>query len=63
MLWIVLFGWWLVIGHIGTAIALAVTIVGLPLAWANLKLIPVSLVPLGSQIVDSDRYVPAGRLM
>ncbi|MEU9817903.1 YccF domain-containing protein [Pseudonocardia alni] len=63
VLWIVLFGWWLVIGHIGTAIALAVTIVGLPLAWANLKLIPVSLVPLGSQIVDSDRYVPAGRLM
>ncbi|MER5670591.1 YccF domain-containing protein [Pseudonocardia alni] len=62
VLWIVLFGWWLVIGHIGTAIALAVTIVGLPLAWANLKLIPVSLVPLGSQIVDSGRYVPAGRL-
>lgn len=58
VLWIVLFGWWLVIGHIGTAIALAVTIVGLPLAWANLKLIPVSLLPLGSRIVDSDTSMP-----
>ncbi|WP_075302474.1 MULTISPECIES: YccF domain-containing protein [unclassified Pseudonocardia] len=54
VLWILLFGWWLVLGHIGTAIALAITIVGLPLAWANLKLIPVSLFPLGSQVVDTD---------
>ncbi|WFG43688.1 YccF domain-containing protein [Pseudonocardia alni] len=58
VLWIVLFGWWLVLGHIGTALALAVTIIGLPLAWANLKLIPVSLLPLGSRIVDSDTYMP-----
>lgn len=58
VLWIVLFGWWLVLGHIATALALAVTIVGLPLAWANLKLIPVSLLPLGSRIVDSDTYLP-----
>jgi uncharacterized membrane protein YccF (DUF307 family) len=36
-----------------TAIALAVTIIGIPLAIANLKLIPVSLVPLGREIVDS----------
>lgn len=58
VLWIVLFGWWLVLGHIGTALALAVTIIGLPLAWANLKLIPVSLLPLGSRIVDSDTSMP-----
>ncbi|GAA1074245.1 MULTISPECIES: YccF domain-containing protein [Pseudonocardia] len=58
VLWIVLFGWWLVIGHIATALALAVTIIGLPLAWANLKLIPVSLLPLGSRIVDSDTSMP-----
>ncbi|ANY09947.1 YccF domain-containing protein [Pseudonocardia sp. HH130630-07] len=58
VLWIVLFGWWLVLGHIVTAVALAVTIIGLPMAWANLKLIPVSLLPLGSVIIDSDAYVP-----
>ena len=63
VIWIILFGWWLVIGHIGTAIALAITIVGLPLAWANLKLIPVSLFPLGSQIVDTDAYVPGYRIV
>lgn len=62
VLWIILFGWWLVLGHIGTALALAVTIIGLPMAWANLKLIPVSLLPLGSQIVDADTYVPGSRI-
>lgn len=58
VLWILLFGWWLVLGHVVTAVALAVTIIGLPMAWANLKLIPVSLFPLGSRIVDSHTYVP-----
>jgi uncharacterized membrane protein YccF (DUF307 family) len=54
ILWIVLCGWWLAIGHIATAIAQALTIVGIPLALANLKLIPVSLMPLGKQIVPVD---------
>ena len=54
IVWIVFAGWWLAIGHIATAIALAVTIIGIPLAIANLKLIPVSLLPLGRVIVDSD---------
>ena len=62
VLWIVLFGWWLIVGHILTAVALAVTIIGLPMAWANLKLIPISLMPLGSQIVDTDVYVPGARI-
>ena len=47
-------GWWLALGHLVTAICLAVTIIGIPLAWANLKLIPVSLVPLGKEIVPLD---------
>jgi uncharacterized membrane protein YccF (DUF307 family) len=54
IIWIVLFGWWLAIEHIVTAIAMAVTIVGIPLALANLKLIPVSLLPLGKDIVPVD---------
>jgi uncharacterized membrane protein YccF (DUF307 family) len=51
VLWIVCAGWWLAIAHLATAVALAVTIIGIPLALANLKLIPVSLVPLGRVIV------------
>ena len=61
VLWIVLFGWWLALGHVVTGIAQCVTIVGIPLGLANFKLIPVSLLPMGSQIVDSDAYLP-GRI-
>jgi uncharacterized membrane protein YccF (DUF307 family) len=51
VIWVLLFGIWLAIGHLLTAIAMAVTIIGIPLALANLKLIPVSLVPLGKEVV------------
>ena len=54
IVWVVLFGIWLAIGHILTAIPMAITIIGIPLALANLKLIPVSLVPLGKDIVRVD---------
>jgi uncharacterized membrane protein YccF (DUF307 family) len=54
VIWIVLFGWWLALEHIVTAIAMAITIIGIPLALANLKLIPVSLLPLGKEIVPVD---------
>ncbi|EUA07745.1 hypothetical protein I546_5281 [Mycobacterium kansasii 732] len=51
VIWVLLFGIWLAIGHVVSAVAMAATIVGIPLALANLKLIPVSLVPLGKEIV------------
>jgi uncharacterized membrane protein YccF (DUF307 family) len=51
VIWVVLFGLWLAIGHLVSAVAMAATIIGIPLALANLKLIPVSLVPLGKEIV------------
>ncbi|MBK6443315.1 MAG: YccF domain-containing protein [Actinomycetales bacterium] len=54
VVWILLFGWWLALGHLTTALAQAVTIIGIPLALANLKLIPVSLVPMGKDIVPVD---------
>ncbi|MGS2808497.1 YccF domain-containing protein [Nocardia sp. MW-W600-9] len=54
IIWFIFAGWWLAIGHIATSIALAVTIIGLPFAWANLKLVPLSLFPLGHEVVDSD---------
>jgi uncharacterized membrane protein YccF (DUF307 family) len=54
VVWILLFGIWLAIGHLISAAAMAITIVGIPLALANLKLIPVSLMPLGVHIVPVD---------
>jgi uncharacterized membrane protein YccF (DUF307 family) len=54
IIWIIVAGWWLALAHLVTAIALAVTIIGIPLALACLKLIPVSLVPLGRVIVRTD---------
>ena len=54
VIWIIVAGLWLAIAHMVTAIALAVTIIGIPLALANLKLIPVSLTPLGRVIVPTD---------
>ncbi|MFN8226509.1 MAG: YccF domain-containing protein [Mycobacterium sp.] len=51
IIWVILFGWWLALGHLVSAVAMAVTIVGIPLALADLKLIPVSLMPLGKEIV------------
>ena len=66
VLWFLFAGWWLALGHLATAAALAVTIIGIPLALADLKLIPVSLVPLGRVIVPVDAgqdqpYSAAGR--
>ena len=58
VVWILVCGIWLAIGHLMSAVAMAVTIIGLPLALANLKLIPVSLVPLGKEIVPVDHPMP-----
>jgi uncharacterized membrane protein YccF (DUF307 family) len=62
VVWIVLFGVWLAIGHLLSAAAMAITIIGIPLALANLKLIPVSLMPLGKEIVpagSANQFTPA----
>jgi len=52
IVWVLLAGIWLAIGHIASAIALAITIIGIPFAIANIKMVPVALLPLGKQIVD-----------
>lgn len=52
VLWFLLAGIWLAIAHVATAISLAVTIIGIPFAWANLKMIPAALFPMGKRIVD-----------
>lgn len=57
IIWLLVAGIWIAIGHVLTAVAMAVTIVGIPLAIANLKLIPVSLMPLGKVIVDTPNSI------
>jgi uncharacterized membrane protein YccF (DUF307 family) len=55
VLWLVLAGWWLALGHVFTGLLLCVTIIGIPFGIANFKLIPLSLLPLGREIVPTDR--------
>jgi uncharacterized membrane protein YccF (DUF307 family) len=52
VLWLVLCGWWLALGHLIAGVLLCLTIVGIPLSVANFKLIPVSLFPFGKEIVS-----------
>ena len=54
IIWLVLAGWWLALGHLITAVLLAVTIIGIPFAWAHLKLAGIALWPIGKMIVDAD---------
>jgi uncharacterized membrane protein YccF (DUF307 family) len=53
IIWFVLAGWWLALGHLVTALLLAVTIVGIPFAWAHLKLAAIALWPIGKVIVPA----------
>ena len=60
VLWVVLVGWELAIGHIVTAFAMAITIIGIPLALANLKLVPISLLPFGRTVVPVEEAAGTG---
>jgi len=53
VIWIIAAGWWLALTHILTGLLLCVTIIGIPLGIANFKLIPISLMPLGKDIVPT----------
>jgi uncharacterized membrane protein YccF (DUF307 family) len=58
IIWLIVAGVWLAIGHVVTGIALCLTIIGIPLGIANFKMIPISLLPLGREIVPTDRPWP-----
>jgi uncharacterized membrane protein YccF (DUF307 family) len=51
VIWVILFGWWLALGHLVLGVAQCIGIVTIPLGIANIKLVPVSLFPLGHEIV------------
>jgi uncharacterized membrane protein YccF (DUF307 family) len=53
VVWLVLAGWWLALGHLVTALLLAITIIGIPFAWAHLKLAGIALWPIGKIIVPA----------
>jgi uncharacterized membrane protein YccF (DUF307 family) len=53
IVWLVLAGWWLALGHLIAAIVFAITIIGLPFAWAHLKLAGIALWPIGKTIVPT----------
>jgi uncharacterized membrane protein YccF (DUF307 family) len=55
VIWFLLCGWWLALAHLVTGVLLCLTIIGIPLGLANFKLIPVSLTPLGREIVPVDQ--------
>jgi len=54
VIWLVLCGWWLALAHLITGILLCLTVIGIPLGLANFKLIPVSLLPMGREIVPTE---------
>ena len=59
VVWFLLAGWWLALAHLVLAAGLAITIIGIPFAWAHLKLAGLSLAPVGKAVVPAG---PAGRI-
>lgn len=55
IVWFVLAGWWLALGHLITGVLMCLTIIGIPLGLANFKLIPVALTPFGRDIIDIEQ--------
>jgi uncharacterized membrane protein YccF (DUF307 family) len=53
IIWLILAGWWLALGHLGIALLLAISIIGIPFAWAHLKLAGIALWPIGKMIVPA----------
>jgi uncharacterized membrane protein YccF (DUF307 family) len=56
IIWILLLGWELALGHLISGIALCLTIIGIPLGLANFKIIPISLLPLGVRITRGSPF-------
>ncbi|OKH97328.1 hypothetical protein A6A06_32680 [Streptomyces sp. CB02923] len=55
VIWVIFAGWWLALGHIVTGLLQCVTIIGIPFGIANFKMVPLSLLPLGREIVPTDQ--------
>lgn len=60
VLWFLLCGWWLAIAHLVSGALLCLTIIGIPLGIGDFKLIPISLLPLGREIVGVEEAQARG---
>jgi uncharacterized membrane protein YccF (DUF307 family) len=60
VIWLLLCGWWLALAHLVTGLLLCLTIIGIPLGLANFKLIPISLLPMGREVVSVDEMRARG---
>ncbi len=54
VIWFLLAGWWLALGHLIAAVALTVTIIGIPFAFQHVKLALLAIAPIGQDIVPVD---------
>jgi uncharacterized membrane protein YccF (DUF307 family) len=59
VIWLVLAGWWLALVHVLAAIVLGATIIGLPFAWAHVKLARLALWPIGKMVVFTGEIPPS----
>ena len=53
VIWVIVAGIWLAIGHVVTGALMCLTIIGIPLGLASFKMVPISLTPLGREIVST----------
>lgn len=58
IIWLLFAGIWIAVGHVLTSIPMFLSIIGIPLGIANLKMIPISLMPLGKVIVETGAPYP-----
>lgn len=61
VVWFILAGMWLALGHVAAAIGCALTIIGIPLAIGHLKLASLALFPVGKAIVSKEMADEARR--
>jgi uncharacterized membrane protein YccF (DUF307 family) len=54
IVWFLLAGWWLMVLHVVMACGLAITLIGIPFAWAHLKIAAAALAPVGKVVVPTD---------
>jgi uncharacterized membrane protein YccF (DUF307 family) len=62
VIWFVLAGWWLAVSHLTLAVGFAVSIIGIPFAWAHVKLAMASLFPVGKTVVATEQLFTQNRL-
>ena len=58
VIWFLVAGWWLAIGHLSSALACFVTIIGIPFGVQHIKLAVIALAPVGMAVVESQDIRP-----